>query len=743
MKKTAATLTAYVKKQDSTAVAGATVTVKEGSQTLSTATTDSQGKATITLNFSNTQEHNLSVTATPPTSLAGADPATENTKLTVEGQQNVYLAFIVAPPDTQGPAISGLTVTQTGIRTLHVTYNTNEDALATVYFTKPPQTTVSPSPLQWTTTYSKSYAGDIQLVNTGTYRIKGKAKDRLGNESDSNSVDYVFAGYTRCNPKVSAVTKNSATVTWDKYPYASDFKSYQLTLYVCSPGTNIIIGSALVDTPITAIATTSYNFTNLTVGKYYEAKIYVLSSVQGSLETVAFTTPSDPPQISNVSVTPAIAALGQNVKIAALITDADTPIRSISVYAIGPDNKKITLSESGPIPLQYNFPKPMPIDRTFAVNTAGDYKVYLVIKDEAKEVEGDAVQLKVLDVEQPKLAFVKSPAASCVTGEDVTFEAKVSNLGKTGKALTCALNWGDIAVEKLEVGKENIKATHKYQDAGTFNIALTASCEISEKNTLTSEPLTADVNVAAYLLPVATITDNTTDKQSNTRTLHIKATKGTYPITSWTLNRSGGNQTQSGKGDVEQDVTCNYPRKGNYEAEFVVKDLRGTEVKKEVGIRIYNDAPGTLTGHTQGTTGLQQVQDADKLTVTAKKTTTTTTTVTVDLAVLSVNAPATTEAGKQMTIEAIVKDNNDIDVNGVNVVLYAGSKKIGEQSIYMKAKDTQKVTFTYTPPSATTLTLKVSIVCPKGFRDTNTKNNSATQKVKVTAAKEGEEEKKP
>jgi hypothetical protein len=107
-----------------------------------------------------------------------------------------------------------------------------------------------------------------------------------------------------------------------------------------------------------------------------------------------------------------------------------------------------------------------------------------------------------------------------------------------------------------------------------------------------------------------------------------------------------------------------------------------------------------------------------------------------------VNAPATAEAGKEITIEASVKDNNDIDVNGVNVVLYAGSKKVSEQAVYLKAKRAQKVTFTYTPPSATTLTLKVSIVGPKGFRDTNTKNNSATQKVKVTAAKEGEEEKK-
>lgn len=721
-----------VKKRSGTAISGATLVVKEGTtQKGSNLTTDAQGKAVFSHNFgdNNANTHNLKVEAQPP---SGTKIIATSANIAIMGGQQENLEISCAE-DNQGPAISGLTITQTGIRTLHVTFNTNEDALAAVQFTIPPSASAS-SP-QWTTTYSKSYAGDIQLSNAGTYRITGKAKDRLGNQSDSNSVDFSYAGYTNlCSPKLGTVTKNSATVTWNKYSYASDFRNYQVMLYGGAPGTNFVTGNPLVDTPITAIGTTTYTFTNLTPGIYYEIKVRVQTgaSAQGVFEKVSFTAPSNPPQIANVSLTPTIAGLGQNVKIAANISDTDSTIRSISVYAIGPDDKKINLSESGAI--LYNMPTPLPIDRTFAVNTAGDYKVCLVIKDEANVVEGKPVLLKVLDVETPKLAFVKPPAASCIAGEDISLEAKVSNLGKTGKALTYALNWGDgTAVEK------NIKATHKYQEAGTFNIAMTASCEISEKNALTSEPLTADVNVAPYLLPVATITDNTTDNQSNTRTLHIKATKGTYPITSWTLDsHSGKGQPQSGKGDVEQDVICNYPLKGNFVAEFVVKDTRGTEVKKQVGIRIYNDEFGRPE-QAQGTTGLQQVQDTT--TTTTKPTTPTL----VDLAVLSVNAPATTEAGKEMTIAAVVKDNNNVDVNGVNVVLYAGSKKVGEQSVYMKANDSQKVTFTYTPPSAASLTLKVSIVCPRGFRDVNAKNNSATQKVVVTAAKEkeGEEEKKP
>jgi len=740
-----------VKKRNGTAINGATVAVNEGTtQRGQNLTTNAQGKAVFSYNFAdnNANSHNLKIEVVPPT---GTKIIPTNATVAIMGgqQQNVEIS---CPEDTQGPVISNLTVTQTAVRTIHVTFNTSEESVACVQFSLPPQTSLSQA--KWTTAYSKSYAGDIQAGEAGVYRIIGRAKDRLGNQTDSNTVDFTYTVGQLCNPKLGTVTKNSATVAWNKYPYTSDFKSYQVMLYGGAPGTNFVTGTALADVPISAIATTTHTFTNLVPGTFYEIRIRVQTGVIGAFEKVSFTTPSAPPQITNISLNPAIAGLGQNIKIAANIADTDSTIRSVSVYAIGLDDKKIALSESGPI--QYNFSKPMPIDRVIAINAAGEYKVYLVVKDETNLRE-EPLRLQVLNVEQPKLAFVKSPAASCIAGEDVTFVAGLSNAGKTSEELSCMVNWGDGITEKLEVGKAivttttakrpvgvvaaekegtgGIRAVHKYQNAGSFRIALSVSAAITEPQVvLTSEPLTADVNVAPYQLPVATFADNTKDVQANTRTLHIKATKGTYPITSWTLNSGfGSKQIQSGQGNVDTDVTFNYTIKGNYVAQFVVKDTRGTEVKKEVGIRIYNDAPGSVIGQTQGTTVLKPVQDVNKPLLTTK---TTTVIKPVDLAVLGMEVPATVAAGKPITIVASVKDNNDIAVDGASVALYAGTRKISEQTVNLKAKQTQQVTFTYTSPSAVTLTLRVSIVCPRGFRDTNAKNNSATQKVQVTAAKE-------
>jgi hypothetical protein len=103
----------------------------------------------------------------------------------------------------------------------------------------------------------------------------------------------------------------------------------------------------------------------------------------------------------------------------------------------------------------------------------------------------------------------------------------------------------------------------------------------------------------------------------------------------------------------------------------------------------------------------------------------------IDLALADLKMPDSAAVGKAISINVSIKDNNDIAVEKVGVSLYVGVKKIETQEINLKPKETKKLTFSYIPEKAGTVTIKVKIEKVKGFRDVNVKNDTLTEKVEV------------
>jgi hypothetical protein len=687
LKRNEAIIDAYVKKQDSTPVAGATVTVKKGSQTVGAAATDSQGKVSIAVAFTNPDEQTFSVTATPPSSLGGADPATENTKLAVEGQQNVYLTFIVAPPpDTQAPVVSDVVFTQPNSNTIGISFKSNEEVSTdSLEYKFPNGQTKNTS---WYTYNSSLFLGsvaagyktaisDSSLV-AGAYQIRIKCKDRAGNQSESGPYNFTMFGDALWGLKSSAVTTNSITLSWNKCPLATDFAKY-----ILAPATG---SASFAPVEITNINQTSHTLTGLSPNTNYTINLSAQSKTAGwtlaskatlNVKTIAPALLS--PVIRGFEPNPIKQEVNKSITVTARITDSDSHIKKVILRAtyIAKDTKK----ESQIASQDYDV-NDINYSHTFTLNQAGSYYLTLEAKDESSATE-KTIEYEVLPASEPPKEEEKLQEK----------EKEEETLQKTESTK------GDISLAVQQI-KEPVYVKQK--------VAVSATIKNDSKSKITGCKLKFYIDDKPYGSP-------------KTFSL-IKAGEARDVDVSFTPSKTGTSVVKWELVVPEKFIDDSVP-----ENNFVEQSINMLPAPKP-----------------QSSAQTEQVQDGNKPTLQTKKTTTAkpaTTLTLVDLAVLSLKAPATAEVNKQITIEASVKNNSNLEIDGAKVILYVGALKKGEQIVKLKADETQNVTFTYTPPNPANLTLKVKITCPKGFKDTDTKNDIATQKVQVVAAKEAEEKK--
>lgn len=398
MKKTSATATAYVKKQDSTPVAGASVTVKDGSQVLGAGSTDSQGKAVININFSDTREHNLTVTATPPTGLTGAKPASENIKLAAEGSQDVYLAFIVAPPDTRAPVISDVNFNQPNSNTIGISFKSNEEVNTVSLEYKFPNGQTKNTP--WYTYNSslflgnvaagyKTAIGDTSIVG-GVYKIRIRCKDKAGNQSESGQYDFTMFGDAVWGLKSTAVTTNSIALSWEKFPYTADFAKYTLTAASPKGGTTAEV------TDINQISRTLNGLvpnTNYTINLSAQSKAGQTLTAKATLNV--WTGALAAPVIRGFEPNPPRQEVNKNITVTAKITDSDSHVKKVTLRATYKDTKKenqIASQDCNTNNLNYS--------QSFSLNQAGIYYLTLEARDESTPTE-ETIEYEVLPASGP------------------------------------------------------------------------------------------------------------------------------------------------------------------------------------------------------------------------------------------------------------------------------------------------------------------------------------------------------
>ena len=748
LRKSAGMINVSVKKQDGSGVAGAQVAAKEGSVTKVSVLTDSQGNAGLMVNFSDNLSHDITVTATPPASLAGADPATENTKLAAEGQQNVYLTFIVAPPDTQGPVISDVNFTQPNSNTIGISFKSNEEVSTVSLEYKFPNGQIKNT--SWYTYNSsaflgsvaagyKTMIGDTSIVG-GTYTIRIKCKDRAGNQSESGPYNFTMFGDALWGFKSSAVGTNSITLSWNKYPHATDFAKY-----ILAPATGSVATFAQVE--ILNINQTSHTLTGLSPNTNYTITLNAQSQTAGwpltskatlNVKTVAPALPA--PVIRGFEPNPIKQEVNKNITVTAQITDSDSQIKKVILRAtyVTKDTKK----ESQIATQDYNT-NSINYSHTFTLNQPGSYYLTLEAKDESSATE-KTIEYEVLPASGPSKeeeALQKKEEEGALQKkkeEEALQKKEEEELKKKGEEEALQKKEEEaLALQKKEEEalalkkKEEEALALKKKEGEALQETESTKGDISLAVQEIKEPVYARQKIAVS----ATIKN---DSKSNITGGRLKFYIDDKPY--------GSPKTFALKAGETRKVDVSFtPLKTGTSVvkwELVLPENFTNDSVPENNLvkQSINVLPKPQP---QGSTQTEQVQDVNKPTLPTKKTKPAITLTPVDLAVLSLKADANVPAGKQMTIEASVKNNSNLEIDGANVTLYVGTLKKGEQIVKLKADETQKVTFTYTPPNPATLTLKVKITCPKGFKDTDTKNDIATQKVQVVAAKEGEEEKKP
>ena len=330
LKKNEGIIDAYVKKQDSTSVAGATVYIKKGTQTLGFAPTDSQGKASIAITFTSANEQTFSVTATPPSSLTGAAPATETVNLATEGRQSVYPVFIVAPPDTQAPVIRNLVLRQLDNKKIIAYFTVNE---VSQYFAEViPPNVQQPITFGWAGIPDNGTAANGVLVYNnrqgaagGTYKVKIKTKDNAGNVSESPMQDFAFVDVAYFNLRAESIAGNSAVLKWNKYPRAEEFAKYVIVKASQPTAT-----TGQVIATITDVNTVSYSLNNLaqnTAHRYVLMTYNSSNNLLGEKAIADFRTSKTMPVIRGFEPNPPKQEVNKNITVAAQISDPDSQVK--------------------------------------------------------------------------------------------------------------------------------------------------------------------------------------------------------------------------------------------------------------------------------------------------------------------------------------------------------------------------------------------------------------------------------
>lgn len=487
-----ANLEITVRKLMGGAVSGATVVIQEGGTQKASLTTDGQGKAVFSYNFNdnNATAHNLTIGVAPR---SGSKIIATNAQVGLVGGEQRKLE-INCPEDTQGPLIGHIQLVQTGLNILHVTFDTSEAAVTTVRHTRPPSN--QSSQLTWTTAYATHGAADVPLTVAGTYKVQVKARDALGNESQSAQVAFSYGGPKPCQPKVVSFDKTSAVISWQKFPWPTEFRGYQFQL-----------SGAGAAVPITAIDTTSRPLNQLQPATNYTVTMQVnLASGQSDAETLRFTTKSDPPRIDGFTVTPSVAGLKQDVRVTATIVDSDSKIAWVALHGENKDKPAFEAKyKDAPT-------KTVAFDKTLSFGKPGQYTIVLKTTDESgKEIEKSAT-VTVLQSEVPRIRFAESPA-SCALGEDVSLTLQLAGDFTLRGPAKCTIAWGDgqsddatleakgpaegtpLRSKSKAAASGECAASHKYARAGEFTITATLTAEVEKGAVLTSDPLTAKIRV--------------------------------------------------------------------------------------------------------------------------------------------------------------------------------------------------------------------------------------------------------
>lgn len=438
LKKNEGTIDVYVKKHDNTAVSGASIAVKKGSQTIATASTNSQGKASINVNFTNANEQSFVVTATPPSSLSGASAVSETMQLAPEGKQSVYLSFIIAPPpDTQGPVISNVSFKQPSKDKIEVSFKANEQVSTVSLEYKFPNGQIKNT--SWYTYNSSLFLGNVSggyttaigdsSLTEGQYKIRLKCKDSSGNLTETNQYDFTMFGGTLWNLKASKITADSITLSWTKFPNSADFVKYTITPESGS--------AAFTAVDIANINQTSHTFSGLQPGKTYKFGITAISNTAGWPLTVkgllnVGTTALASPIISSFTLTPKTQQeANQTIKITAKITDSDSMVKKVTLTATNNQTKQEKQIASN----TYNS-NTISYSQSFTLDQPGTYTIILEAADESAKTY-DSIEYNVLPASTAPNQQAAEQAVTINVGiKSITLEGEEKSTVPAAKGLS-------------------------------------------------------------------------------------------------------------------------------------------------------------------------------------------------------------------------------------------------------------------------------------------------------------------
>jgi hypothetical protein len=285
-----------------------------------------------------------------------------------------------------------------------------------------------------------------------------------------------------------------------------------------------------------------------------------------------------------------------------------------------------------------------------------------------------------------------------------------------------------------------------YSTAGNYKITVTTTSKW-DKDII--PPSSVEANIQIDAVPAtATLTRDTSKRDEPGQEFHIIVTQGTYLIKKWTLDYGDGSKASSGSGAVDKYMPHGYDKEGTYNVELKATDSKNNNYKATLSVGIV--IPERIAEDIQPTQGeddrLKKLQDdGTALTsgTTVKKTTTTTTATKSttstqaspggDLSIDEVKLPDRIIAGNEAEITVSVKNDSDVEFDEVTVSFYAGSKKIEDKKISVKAGEMQQEVFKYTPEKALKTSFRTKLTTPTGFKDSNTRNNTVVTPVEITA----------
>ena len=388
-----------VKNQSGAAVNGAAVSIKEASAVMANLTANAQGKVSWTHSYTeNTQEHKLTITATPPAS-AKLLPASIGVNVVGGSQQDIDVMCIpVPPPDTQAPVISDVNFNQPNSNTIGISFKSNEEVNTVSLEYKFPNGQTKNTP--WYTYNSslflgnvaagyKTAIGDTSIVG-GVYKIRIRCKDKAGNQSESGQYDFTMFGDAVWGLKSTAVTTNSIALSWEKFPYTADFAKYTLTAASTKGGTTAEI------TDINQISRTLTGLvpnTNYTINLGAQSKAGQMLAAKATLNV--WTGALAAPVIRGFEPSPKGQEVNKNITVTAKITDSDSHVKKVTLRATYKDTKKesqIASQDCDTNNLNYS--------QTFSFNQAGIYYLTLEARDESTPTE-ETIEYEVLSASAP------------------------------------------------------------------------------------------------------------------------------------------------------------------------------------------------------------------------------------------------------------------------------------------------------------------------------------------------------